>query len=491
MNKIYKLMLGSLAALLSFTACDDPNYPGQESGEGQLSMKSLLVNVISIEDVIESRSTADVSNYTVDIVNKTTGNIAYTWKYSEMPAVVTLKVGDYTVRAYNTQVQTAAWETPYYYADKDVTITKNEIAELGTLTCKLSNVKVSIRYSDALKALIGSGNDVKVNVIVGETGSLDFAYNETRSGYFKYVESSTTLVATFTGTVNGYYMNEYKVLADVAPGQHRIITFGVKDSPVPPDETGLIGTTGLALDSYVTSVDMTVDVPIEEETVDPDDMLKLSNNALKFTSAAASKNVVVTATSQWTASTTADWITLSATSGAAGETTVTVTTLENTTESQRSATVTFNMGSMTQTLVVTQDPKADETAPTITSETLDLENINVITDGMQAIVFITAPNGIQNLNVTIDSPTLTPEELESVGLRSNFDLANPGDLESALSGLGFPTGSQVAGSTETITFDISQFMVLLKKFEGVHKFILEVVDVKGQSTEVTLKFEAE
>ncbi len=48
----------------------------------------------------------------------------------------------------------------------------------------------------------------------------------------------------------------------------------------------------------------------------------------------------------------------------------------------------------------------------------------------------------KNLKVKIDSETLTPEILKSVGLSSEFDLAHPAnaDLEKALKSLRFPGG---------------------------------------------------
>ena len=492
LKNIFNLMLSAAIACTMLASCDDPTYPGFETdGEGQLSTSNMDVSVNTKETVVKrSASKYDVSGFTVNVVNKESGNVKNTWKYSEMPGVVTLPVGNYSIEVYNAPVKIADWDSPYYYSSKDFKITKNEITEVGAMVCKLNNVKVSIKYSKELAALIGKGDDVKVNVVVGEEGMLDFVYTETRSGYFKYVPQSTTLVATFSGTVDGCYIEEYKALADVAPGQHRIITFGVKGTPETPDEYGQIGTSGLSMDSTVSSEDVNVDVDAEEDAVEPDDLLQLSTTSLNFAADAASKDVTVTTTAEWTASNVPAWVTLSAQSGVKGTSKVSVAVQENTAETARDAEITFTMGNLSQILTVHQAAKGDMSMPTISSTTLDLEGVNKVSDGMTATVDINVPKGISNLVVTIDSPTLTPEELQGVGLASTFDLANPGDLQGALSGLGFPTGDQVKGKT-SIVFDITQFMSMLNLFKSEHRFILKVVDAQGQTVEQTITFLAQ
>lgn len=492
-KKIFNLMLSAALASMMLVSCDDPTYPGMETkGEGRLSTSSMDVSVNTSETVIKRAAAKgyDVSGFTVNVVNKESGNIKETWKYSEMPGVVTLPVGNYSIEVYNAPVKIADWEAPYYYSSKDFKITKNEITEVGAMVCKLNNIKVSIKYSPELAALIGKGDDVKVNVVVGEEGMLDFVYTEKRSGYFKYVAQSTTLIATFSGTVDGCFIEEYKALADVAPGQHRIITFSVKGTPATPDEYGKIGTTGLSLNSSVTTEDVNVNVDTEEDAVEPDDLLQLSTTSLNFNPDAGSKEIFVTTTAEWTAANSQSWVKLSAESGVKGTAKISVTVEENTAETARDAEIVFAMGNLTQVLAVHQAAKGDVSMPTITSTTLNLEGVNKITQGMTATVDIAAPKGIANLFVTIDSPTLTKEDLQGVGLDSNFDLANPGSLDSALSGLGFPTGDKVVGKT-SILFDITQFMSMLDMFKSEHRFILKVVDAQGQAAEQTITFLAQ
>lgn len=113
-------------------------------------------------------------------------------------------------------------------------------------------------------------------------------------------------------------------------------------------------------------------------------------------------------------------------------------------------------------------------------------------EGMVCIVDITAINRIANLFVTIESETLTEKVLNDVGLVKSFDLAYPGDLESALGkdesgdGLGFPVSDQVIGQ-KNLVFDITSFTPLLNIYgAATHQFIIKVIDKKGNTVEKNL-----
>lgn len=135
------------------------------------------------------------------------------------------------------------------------------------------------------------------------------------------------------------------------------------------------------------------------------------------------------------------------------------------------------------------------TKPVIMGRDFDIKEAQIVPvgdQGMTCIVDITAINRISNLFVTIDSETLTEKVLNEVGLLKSFDLAYPGKLESALGkdehgdGLGFPVSSQVIGQ-KNLVFDITPFTPLLNIYgAATHKFIIKVVDQKGNYLEQTL-----
>lgn len=492
MKKILNIIVVAVLAMVSFTSCDKGLVTEMEA-EGKVSLKGLVVSVLNNEDEIESRSASvDVKNYKVEIVNKLTGETAGAWTYSSLPELVTLAVGDYTVNVYNQALQNAAWEAPYYFGAQDFTVKENDITLVETVVCRLSNLKVSIKYSDELQAVMGE--DVVVNVLVGEDCSLDFTYGETRAGYFRCDSENKSLVATFSGTVDGYYVSEYKVISDVAAGQHRIITFSLKQAPDIMDETGLIGTTGLSLDASVTTEDLTIDIPAEEETIQPDDFIALSAEELNFTMGASSKNVDVNASAAWTASSNADWCTVTA-SSAAGESTLKVSVSANTVESVRNAVVTVVMGEVTKEIAVSQEAYSEApaaAAPTITSATINLNAVNTVTATSVVDVDVKAEGKIAKFNVKINMSDGNGGilDLGSVGLANSFDLCAPGAYKTGLEGLGLPVEDAVKGKTE-MKFDISGFMSLLVIYSGDHNFEIEVVDELGQSVSATLKLKVD
>lgn len=130
---------------------------------------------------------------------------------------------------------------------------------------------------------------------------------------------------------------------------------------------------------------------------------------------------------------------------------------------------------------------ADPNAPTIESETLDINGVNIVTEDLIAKVDINAPNGVEKFIVEIISETLNADVLADVGLAAEFDLAHPGELDEVLVELGFPTGENVIGATY-LPFDISDFMALLSAFPGIHQFRLTVTDAEGLETAATLTF---
>ena len=148
------------------------------------------------------------------------------------------------------------------------------------------------------------------------------------------------------------------------------------------------------------------------------------------------------------------------------------------------------------------DGEGDQNMPTIVGANFngspfdiekDILNVSIKTDMDNPIplqVTLSAPNGIAHVYVTIDSETLTEDLLTEVDLAKDFDLAEPGDLESGLNNLGLPTGENVIGKTE-IPFDITNFTPLLGMFGvATHNFIIRLVDQQNLEVTQTLKIKS-
>lgn len=268
-----------VALLLGLTGCsDDPGYDlGNDGKTGGLDPRDLVVDLSTDEEVI-ARSGVDTSNFLLTITDAN-GAVVYDKPVAESSEIITLPVGEnykVTVRSHN--VENAAWSAPYYAGDKTFNIEENKITAIGTVVCKFANVRVTVNYDDKLRAMMGS--DVNVVVKCSENGSqLQYGADETRSGYFKALEGSTTLGATFSGTVNGQHINLVRALNNVQAGQHRIITFKIKtgDDDVPEEMGGVTpggeGTgvkigNGLYLVAEVETVDVNGNVDTDDDKGD-------------------------------------------------------------------------------------------------------------------------------------------------------------------------------------------------------------------------------
>ena len=131
-------------------------------------------------------------------------------------------------------------------------------------------------------------------------------------------------------------------------------------------------------------------------------------------------------------------------------------------------------------------------APVIKLVNGDIDAVQQIVTGMTVNVQVAAPGGIASFLIDIDSPALTPEELGSLGLAAQMDLANPASEEMAagLKALGFPVGTEVKDAT-SLEFDLSRFMPMIAAIypeTSDHNFKLTVRDNYNQQTVKTLRF---
>lgn len=423
-TKILSIFM-ALAFAVGLTGCDD-DWNHDITKTGTVSLSSMGVEVSNVEQVM-TRAGVDVSSFLVKIYNAQ-GSLVEQWVYSEMPEVFTLPVGEnYVVRVESHAVAKAEWEHPYFKGEKTFSITDNKITEIGVVTCKFASLKVSIRYTDSLRAKMG--DDVKVTVVANDEGRLEYNATEARAGFFDVIEGSTTLVATFTGTVGGYPEELRKVYTDVAPGQHRIITFDLKTGdPTKPDQTGTINPGGFG-----------VDVSVEDEflggnaNVGDEDEINSGNQRPGGDDGGE---------------------------GGGGEDPNPPT------------------------------PPADSQID-ITSATLNLEGVNNVADVTgDAIVKIVSKKGIAHFEVSIKTNNSDFESAVSDLMPLNFDLAYPGNDADNFASIGFPVGDQVIGATD-LTFDITQFVPLLSAFPGEHTFTLTVTDENDFKESKSLIFKAQ
>ncbi len=441
-------ILSQIAALMALgvatQGCSD-NWTADVGGEGEgvLATSSLLPTVTNEEHFVEeirgaqqngrsggSRASINLTDFIVEVTDAG-GAQAAAWTYGTMPSLPTFPVGNYTVTVRSHRVNEAAWSEPYFLGTQSFKITSGELTYVDPIICKLSNIKVSVKFDKKLLAASAdNGADFQVTVTSKPGVSLTYTVDETRAGYFEAFENLETLSIEFTGTVSGVKETVSAVLTNVEAGQHRQITMGLKNNSNPsPDESGniTIDKGGINVDFSVRQEDMTANLqveetpgssegrPGEEEGEDPTPPDPGNEDAITFSST-----------------------TLDIEGGA-------------------------NI--------------ADEFGPGI----------------KDAVVKIHSDNGVRNLNVEIISDFLTDDFLGGVGMVTKFDLANADDttvqnngytLATNLRGLGFPVNEEVVGKND-LDFDITQFMPLILK-KGDHTFKITVTDQDGNRKEMRL-----
>lgn len=428
--KIYKGLTYSLAVVALLTGCanESPFVDVKTAGQtGSLMTRCLAPKLTNTEGVDAGTRAAVPSTDDFKVVITRNGGSASTYsstpgsveyKYSEMPEVLTLPVGDYKVYAHHGENKLAAWDEPYYYGESTFGIDANKITDdVDPIVAKLANIRVTIKFHPSLISAMSA--DSKVEVKVGNQGRCIFTKDTTQSAYFKYVKNSSTLAATFTGIVDGADVVETKTEDNVAPGNHYLITFrmhGIED-----DVPGTVNPS-VTVDTTVEKVDMNHTFDGEKEEYLDDDM-RPNKDGEKEPGPGPNDPVGPAPTAE------------------------------------------------------ALDPEGEFAGYT----KLDLDADNLITDKLYCAwkVISAAEGGFKTFDVEIISNTLTPGELSGVGLNDKLNLIDPRQYEEALTGLGFPV--HVAGLSEA-EFDITGFLSLMTALgAGNHEFKLTVGDANGSS----------
>lgn len=441
--KKYISMVLSVVMALAFGACskDNPFDNELSSATGGLRTTGMNISLNSeygprpLNGRVRAKAPA-VTEFDVTFINEETGMEVRSFKYAEMPEIVTLPVGSYTVRASYGENPVAEWESPYYMGEaKQVEIKKDEITEdVDPITCVFANIRVSVDFAPDLQKLMGA--DCKVEVKVGDRGSLPFTLSDVnRSGYFKFVDNSETLAAEFTGTVDRVFTTESQAFNNVKPGTHYKIYFKIHDAG--EDEPGDIVPDGsdsfIDIDATVTSSDMNMDVDFDAPEGEASDGDRPHE----------------------------DWNDPGTGDHPGGE-----------------------------------DPTGGSAPKIVGLNQINLDGVNVLPNDEDTYypvaIKITseAPAGIESFTVKVNMAEVSDDDLIELGLAPQMDLVHPSPAYvEKLKNLGFPVEKEVEGQHE-VSFDITDLMSLLKALgEGTHYFTLTVGDAYGTTTKtLTIKY---
>lgn len=429
MKNIFLICLTLMAVLFTFSACHSEKMEtGTTDVTGQLSLASMKMEVDLKVDTVypQSRAGVDVSNFLLTIKNSQ-GEQVEQYTYSEMPEIISLPVGTYTVVASSAEAATNGFDVPFYTGSTEqFTIKENELTEVSALTCRLANVMISVEYDEELRKLMGE--DVVTNVKIGDN-SLDIPSSETRKAYLIAPASAGSMDITLKGTIDGESVTEVKRVDNVQAGQYNIIKY-VLNSVDDGTNSNVGGNLNIAIniDSSMTSSDETVGVnPGEEPGIDdfPTDGGEEPGDG-------------------------------DGDSDGDGE------------------------GGITSDINITGKKLGDSS--------FDIDQTQTITGATTLIVGIEAPAGIQNLKVKITSAG--NDEFNGIGEGlGEFDLAHSDSMnenaQAMIPVLGLPIDDAVLNQTN-LDFNISKFTSMLSGFKGTHTFKITVTDNQGKTESKSL-----
>lgn len=426
-NQIYSIILAS-AASLALVGCDKEATFNMNPGEGQLNCRTLTVDYINNNPKVRA-SEVELGDFTVNFVNTATNDTTRSFKYAEMPEIVSLPQGGYRAEASFGDNPIAEWEAPYYLGDTNFEITAGEITEdVEPVECVLSNIRVRVKMNDLNLGLLG--NDAQVVVHAGKEGQLTYNLSTTnKAGYFRFVENSHTLTAEFSGTVDGKYINAAPLIFDnVESGKAYDINFTInRPDNMEPGEIAIGGEQGCEI-----TVNATIAIMDQTKEIDPNE---------------PEDNILV------------DDMRPSNGDDQPGDD---PNVDDPSSNGPEIITYGFDLGKAYHIV-----------ADTTTDENGEVQYVTPVK------FTVTSETGLTEFKIVIDSTTLTPDELEEANLAANLDLINPGEFKDGLSGLGFPVEDEVLNQKEC-NFDISGFIPLLNILgPGIHKFHLTVSDGSG------------
>ncbi len=467
--------------------------------------------IVRAEDDIKP----ELSTFSLSVSDRATGNTVMHWdKFSDVPAVITMEPGVYTVTAKSPGDKKAAWSQPIYLGISDnVTVSAGKTNTVQ-ITCKLSNMKVSISVSD--RFLSEMEDDFS---IVVDNGDGTLTWNKDviaagQSGYFSV--SPLTLNVKAIRRTTGKPISHQVRIDKVAAQDHHMLSIDASETG---DLELVEGETGIHIDYTVNNKEENIVIDgLEEEPIDVE--------APRFTQssiAAGATEVPVTTTSvSLTYSTNVQLIagqniTLNGTActAVASANTVQVTLPALTAGTAytlavpagavanvEDAAILAEALNLTFTTAAEQGTEPEPPAEDVITiscpgvETPEIFSASALPEPITFTLDIEAENGIDSLVMTVDSPYLI--SLLGIMEEAYGDL-NPVDMAHMTDGqVEFWGGEMVfnglksdAVYTKTsFTLDVAPFIPMIAELDNknvTHDMYVRVVDMKKNKKEVHIQ----
>ncbi len=257
--KKFLLLFASLVLLVTACSKEERNSSdGKDTGKVQLNLSSAgafksddKVNVGDFKVVIKGASGAVVASYE---------------KYSQMPSLIELSAGSYTIEAGNVTTREAEFGAPEYFKSESFEVEAGKVSNVS-LVCTLSNVKLTVQCGESF--FNEFGDKFSITATNGK-GNLEFdksIIDAGTSGYFKVSESGLKIYMT------GYRLSDQSEVTHtyeipvIKAQDHHIVKFNAVATGAAE-----VGSNGISIDYTVVDRDHTITIPGEDETpVEPVD----------------------------------------------------------------------------------------------------------------------------------------------------------------------------------------------------------------------------
>ena len=259
--KKFLLLFASLVLLATSCSKEERGgIVGNDTGKVQLSLSS--------EGAFKSDdNVVNVGDFKVEIKNTSGAVVSSFEKYSEMPSMVELDAGSYTIEAGNVTSKEAAFSSPEYFKSSSFDVEVGKTSKVS-LVCTLSNVKLTVQCAESF--FNEFGDNFSITATNGK-GNLEFTksiIDGGTSGYFKVSESGLTIYMVGYRKVDQSEVTYTYEIPEIKAQDHHIVKFNAV-------ATGgaEIGQGAISVDYTVVDRDHEIIIPGEGETPvipDPD-----------------------------------------------------------------------------------------------------------------------------------------------------------------------------------------------------------------------------
>ena len=217
MKHSVKLLAAGCIAAAALSACSGEE-PFEVKGEGKVFISTTLNSDVKAR----SRATVEELRESTKIwISNSTGLVRHFDSPNDLPTEgIKLVAGNYVAEAWAGDSVPASFDDRYFKGRQDFTVTRGSNTAVE-ITCKIANSVVKVVWDETVADVL---TDYKLTV-GNSQGSLEFAADETRLGYFMRNSRDANLSCTVAGTLlNGQAYTKEFTIDDIQPATQYTVT---------------------------------------------------------------------------------------------------------------------------------------------------------------------------------------------------------------------------------------------------------------------------